>query len=141
MCIQTVNMDDTDRFNSIEKHLTTFKSQINSLHNQIKLLDKKVKQEYEEPRDIINKNKKLNYFTKPSKISIQLTKFMNKSEEENVARTEATEFIINYIKKHKLDISTTIQPDTKLKKLFDLLPEEEITYFNIHNYIDKHFIK
>lgn len=143
-------MENTDRFKMIENNLSTFKVQITSLHNQVKMLDKKIKQENlmkkedndgKQLKKVKQKYKKVNYFTKPLKISTELLSFMNKTPEENISRIQATEFIMNYITTNKLANSTIIYPDTKLTKLFSLLPQEEITYFNIHNYIDKLFIQ
>lgn len=140
-------MEDTpfdERFKNIEHNLNTFKSQITSLHNQLKLLDKRVKQEHtyskNENVNVKFRNKKLTGFRKPSTVSIELSTFMNKPPEEYVSRTEATEFIMNYIKKHNLAKSTIIQLDKNLKTLFNIKNDERITYFNIHNYIDQHFI-
>lgn len=134
------------QFKAIEKSLFLFKSQINTLQNQLKTLDKNVKREMKTLKKDALKNKskgnrKPSGFAKPSVISAELSEFMNKKLKEQVARTEVTQFIINYIKENNLADSKNIKPDDKLKKLLDINDDDEITYFNIQKFMNKHFIK
>jgi len=60
-----------------------------------------------------------------------------------VARTEVTKYIIEYIRENELQANENrkkIVPDVKLKKLLDS-SSDEINYFNIQRYMNKHFIK
>ena len=60
-----------------------------------------------------------------------------------MARTEVTKYIIQYIKSNKLPDKTNkkiIKPDSALKSLLDLKPEDEVTYFNLQKYMNKHFV-
>ena len=34
-----------------------------------------------------------------------------------------------------------IKPDTALKSLLNLQPNDEVTYFNLQKYMNKHFVK
>ena len=60
------------------------------------------------------------------------------------ARTEVTQYIIQYIKDNNLqwkDNRKIIKPNTPLKNLLDVKKSDEVTYFNIQRYMNKHFIK
>ena len=61
-----------------------------------------------------------------------------------MARTEVTRFIIKYIKDNNLQAQSEkkrIIPDEKLQKLLNSDSGEEITYFNIQKFMNKHFMK
>jgi upstream activation factor subunit UAF30 len=96
---------------------------------------------------IKNKNKgnrKPSGFAKPSKVTKELCEFMNKTEGTEIARTEVTKALVTYIKENKLENennSKIIQPDNKLKLLLELEEGQELTYFNIQKYMNKHFTK
>jgi len=54
------------------------------------------------------------------------------------------EKLIAYIKEHKLENKTNsqiISPDDNLKHLLGLEQDNELTYFNIQKYMNKHFVK
>ena len=61
-----------------------------------------------------------------------------------MARTEVTRYIIEYIKKEELqnkEDRRKIEADVKLKKLLEITEKEELTYFNLQKYMNKHFVK
>ena len=83
-------------------------------------------------------------FAKPSKITKELCEFMNKDEGTEIARTEVTRALVAYIKTNNLENKTNskfITPDDKLKFLLGLEEGQELTYFNIQKYMNKHFVK
>jgi len=83
-------------------------------------------------------------FAKKGKISDELCEFMNLSKESEVARTEVTKFIIQYIKNHELEDEKNkqnINPDESLKTLLQVGDNERLTYFNIQKKMNIHFIK
>ena len=83
-------------------------------------------------------------FAKPSKVTKELCEFMKRSEGTEIARTEVTKSLIEYIKENKLENKTNskiIIPDDKLKFLLGIEDGHELTYFNIQKYMTKHFIK
>ena len=68
---------------------------------------------------------------------------MNKEEGTKIARTEVTRALVSYIKTNNLvnkDNSKIISPDDKLKYLLGVEETDELTYFNIQKYMNKHFI-
>jgi len=139
----------TEQFAVLLNSLSSFKSQISMLSAQVKALEKNVKKQMKqlEREAAKNKNKgnrKASGFAVPTKISKDLCKFMGKPEGSEMARTEVTKYIIQYIKNNKLPDKTNkkiIKPDSALKSLLDLKPEDEVTYFNLQKYMNKHFVK
>ena len=115
-----------EQFDGVLSTLTTFKSQITSLQQQLRGLERVVKRELNTARKAAEKkrqrkaDRKPSGFAKPSEISTELSKFMTKPEGVYVARTEVTQFIINYIKEHELQNPSNrkiIVPDLTLKTL------------------------
>ena len=140
--------DINNQFEEMVNILQSFKSQISGLQYIIKGLEKNVKKQSKvfKKMDIKNKNKgnrKPSGFAKPSKVTNELCNFMNKTEGTEIARTEVTKALCSYIKEHKLENtenSKIISPDDKLKKLLGIEEGEELTYFTIQKYMNKHFI-
>ena len=138
-----------EQFDGILSTLTTFKSQITSLQQQMRGLEKVVKRELSTAREAAEKkrqkkaNRKPSGFAKPSSISSELSQFMSKEEGVQVARTEVTQFIIKYIKEHDLQNPANrkmILPDDTLTKLLDVKKDDEVTYFNLQKFMNRHFV-
>ena len=146
---EKVEVDLPIKFEEIINGLTLVKSQINLLQQNLKCLEKDVKKQMKGiKKDLIkNKNKgnrKPSGFAKPCKVTKDLCDFMNKNEGTEIARTEVTKALVNYIKENKLENSKNskiINPDDKLKYLLGIGSEDELTYFTIQKYMNKHFIK
>jgi chromatin remodeling complex protein RSC6 len=138
----------TEQFAVLLNSLSSFKSQISMLSSQVKALEKNVKKqmkqlEREAAKNKSKGNRKASGFAVPTKISKDLCKFMGKPEGSEMARTEVTKYIIQYIKNNKLPDKKNkkvIKPDSALKSLLDLKPEDEVTYFNLQKYMNKHFV-
>jgi len=96
-------------------------------------------------KDLKKKKKKsFSGFAKPTLISPELCKFLNKEEGTEMARTQVTKEINNYIKKNNLNDPNNkriILADAKLKKIFnyDNIPNKQITYFNLQKVLKHHF--
>jgi chromatin remodeling complex protein RSC6 len=146
------NKTISDAFATINNSLTLFKMQFNTLQQQVKTLEKIVKKELKpskkESKLLEPKAKKApSGFAKPTKVTKELCDFMNKPEGTEIARTEVTKVLVNYIKTNNLQEQTSdsknkIVPDDKLKSLLGLNVNEtnELTFFNIQKYMNKHFI-
>lgn len=83
-------------------------------------------------------------FVKPTRISDELAKFLDKPVGTEMARTEVTRDINKYIRSNNLqdkDNGRKINPDTKLSALLKLAKGEELTYFNLQKYMSPHFSK
>jgi chromatin remodeling complex protein RSC6 len=83
-------------------------------------------------------------FVKPTKISDELAHFLEKPLGTEMARTEVTKEINNYIRANGLqdkDNGRKIIPDVKLSSLLKISKGEELTYFNLQKYMSPHFPK
>jgi chromatin remodeling complex protein RSC6 len=138
-----------DQFETILNGMNNFKTQISSLQQNLKNLEKNVKKQMNGLKKIVTKNnnkgnRSPSGFATPRKVTNELCNFMNKSNGTEIARTEVTKALIAYIKENKLENeqnSQYIYPDEKLKFLLDIKDGDELTYFNIQKYMNKHFIK
>ena len=83
-------------------------------------------------------------FVKPTLISAELAKFLNKPNGTEMARTEVTREINGYIRTNSLQDKTNgrkINPDKSLATLLKIQNGEELTYFNLQRYMSPHFAK
>lgn len=89
-------------------------------------------------------NRQPSGFVKPTPISDELAKFLGKTVGTEMARTEVSKEINEYIRTHKLqnkDNGRIINADAKLTALLKLNKEDELSYFNLQRYMKHHFIK
>jgi upstream activation factor subunit UAF30 len=89
-------------------------------------------------------NRQPSGFVKPTKISDELAKFLEKPVGSEMARTDVTREINVYIKAHNLQDTSNgrkINPDTKLASLLKINADEPLTYFNLQRYMSPHFFK
>ena len=144
-----VTDDLFEQFNTIIENLSLFKNHVSTIQQQVRQLEKNIKKQMKglKKEAIKSKNKgnrQPSGFAKPSKVTKELCDFMKKEEGTDIARTEVTRALVAYIKENKLENkenSKIIFPDEKLKTLLELDESQELTYFNIQKYMNKHFIK
>ena len=136
-------------FQDVLSTLSNFRSQITMLQNQIRSLEKTVKKNMKtlqrEAKKNRNKgNRKPSGFAVPTAISNELCDFMKRPRGSKVARTEVTQYIIRYIKEHDLQYQLNrkiIKPNKALRSLLASKAKDEVTYFNIQRYMNRHFEK
>ena len=146
---QSVNEEIHAQFMEVVQTLSTFKSTISLMSSQIKVLEKNVRKnikklEKESKKNKNKGNRKASGFAVPTKISKDLCNFMGVKEGTQLARTEVTKYIIQYIKDNDLPDKSNkkiIKPNKKLKSLLKLEKNDEVTYFNLQKYMNKHFVK
>ena len=137
---------------------------INSVQQQLKVLEKDVRKEMKQiqkqkqkqnEEEIVKSKRKPSGFAKPGNISKELCDFMGCEEGTKLARTKVTQYLFKYIKTNNLTKSysefneetgknqkkTKIILDDKLKDLLELDDEDEVNYFNIQKYMNKHFLQ
>ena len=124
--------------------INELKKQVLQVQNKVTLLEKKFKRDIKcVSKNKVQNNRKPSGFAKPSKVTNKLTNFMNKESGSMVARTEVTKYIIQYIKDNNLPDKSNkkiIKPNSKLKSLLKIDKGDEVTYFNLQKYMNKHFI-
>jgi upstream activation factor subunit UAF30 len=89
-------------------------------------------------------NRQPSGFVKPTRISDELAKFLDKPAGTEMARTDVTRNINVYIRAHNLqdkENGRKINPDAKLQSLLKLKKTDELTYFNLQRYMSPHFAK
>ncbi len=117
------------------------KLQKNTLKH-LKDINKKNKRRKLDPEE--KKKRAPSGFAKPTIISQELCDFLGKDQGTEMARTEVTKELTNYIKSHNLQDEADrrkILPDKKLKKLLNVEAGQEVTYFNLQKYMKVHFPK
>jgi chromatin remodeling complex protein RSC6 len=123
---------------------------IASLKTEYRILEKKWTRELKVAQKQSSKRKKRagsrapSGFVKPTRISDELAKFLEKPAGSEMARTEVTRDINKYIRTHKLQDEANgrkINPDSKLAALLKLKKTDELTYFNLQRYMSPHFAK
>ena len=80
---------------------------------------------------------------KGSRLSKELCEFLGKPEDIEMMRTDITKEIYKYIQDNNLQDSENkklIHPHDVLIKLFNIEETQELTYFNIQTFLNKHFI-
>ena len=123
---------------------------ISALKTEYKTLAKKWSRELKTAQKQSSKRKRKagnrapSGFVKPTRISDELAKFLDKSSGSEMARTEVTRDINKYIRTNNLqdkDNGRKINPDSKLATLLKLKKTDELTYFNLQRYMSPHFAK
>ena len=138
-----------EQFANVLSTLSGFRSQITMLQNQIRGLERHVKKnmkhlEREAMKNRNKGNRKPSGFAVPTKISNELCDFMGRPHGSAVARTEVTQYIIAYIKDNSLQYPQNrkiIKPNKALQSLLAANPKDEVTYFNLQRYMNRHFVK
>lgn len=123
---------------------------ISSLKAEYRSLEKKWTRELKTAQKQSSKRKRKagnrapSGFVKPTRISDELAKFLDKPSGSEMARTEVTRDINKYIRTHNLqdkENGRKINPDPKLATLLKLKKTDELTYFNLQRFMSPHFAK
>tara|TARA_B110001469_G_C9648393_1_gene329331 strand:+ start:1977 stop:2396 length:420 start_codon:yes stop_codon:yes gene_type:complete len=139
-------MDFSEDFTDILDNLAQLKKNITVIQGQIKGLEGRVKREQTKYSKQKKQRKKIiSGFAKPTKISDQLCEFMGREKGSEMARTEVTKYIHDYIKKNELQLETNktlIIPDINLKNLLAIEENEnqQIHFFSLQKYMNRHFV-
>ena len=140
-------------FASLASKIADFKALHSSITTELRALQKQVQKHLKESARK-NRRRKQNTdgakkrapsgFAKPALISDELCGFLGKPSGTEMARTEVTELLTNYIKEHSLQDQANkrrILPDKKLSSLLNVPAGDELTYFNLQKYMKVHFPK
>lgn len=149
---ETVDLESsslTEQFSQFFVKLQQLGVVISTLKTEYKVLEKKCVRELKSSAKSSKKKRKAGNrapsgFVKPTRISDELASFLGKSSGSEMARTEVTRDINQYIRANKLQDTTNgrkINPDSKLANLLKIKTGEELTYFNLQRYMSPHFAK
>ena len=140
----------TKDFNSFLEKLQQVNSLLSSLKTDFRALEKKTTREFKQVQKQNAKRKRKqgnrspSGFVKPTLISNELASFLGKANGVEMARTEVTREINNYIRQHSLQDKSNgrkINADKKLSTLLNLKKDDELTYFNLQKFMSHHFAK
>ena len=146
--VEEVTLDQ--QFRDILARIQEFRTLAASLTADVRRLQKNVAREVRESN---RKNRKRRVqsgdtkrppsgFAKPALISDSLCQFLGKPSGTEMARTEVTKYLTQYIKQHSLQDSENkrrINCDSALKSLLNVSEGDEVTYFNLQRYMKPHF--
>jgi chromatin remodeling complex protein RSC6 len=136
-------------FSEFGTKLHTLSSGLSSLRSDFRTLERNVAREMRAAQKASKRKRKTGNrapsgFVKPTLISKELAEFLGRPVGTELARTEVTREINAYIRTHSLqdkENGRKINPDTKLKSLLQVKKGEELTYFNLQQYMSRHFAK
>lgn len=134
------------KFDNIRHKFSSQKKNFDEINQEIKLFEKSLNKILQKliKNDKPKTPRKKSGFALPSNVTTSLCEFMELEKGTQIARTDVTKYLMNYIKEKKLENTTNkrvIDPDEKLWKLLgDEAKENTITHFTIQKYINKHFI-
>ena len=141
-------------FAELNTRLQEFKQFYSSLVSDVKTLQKNVqrclrdssrrKGKRRRTKDPNAPKREPSGFAKPALISDELCTFLGKPQGTEMARTEVTKHLTQYIKSNSLQDESNrrkIIPDKKLRQLLHVSTKDEVTYFNLQKYMKIHFPK
>lgn len=134
--INRENIKLFSKHEELQKSLEVYKNKlVNKISKEGYILKK---------QNYIRCNRALSGFVKPTEISNELAIFLGKSIGTQMARTEVSKEINNYILANNLRDKFNgriINCDVKLRNLLKLKPTDELTYFNLQKFLAPHFKK
>ncbi len=140
-------------FTSLNSKLAEFKALYASINTDLRALQKNIQRYMKDSSKRNRRNRSADPskpkrapsgFAKPALISNALCNFLGKPEGTEMARTEVTKHLTQYIKTNSLQDEENrrkIVPDAALKKLLNVKDSDEVTYFNLQKYMKVHFPK
>ena len=148
-----VNTDTSvgDGFSEFISKFQSMISQFSTLKTELKNLERKTVKQLKVVEKLQNKKKRKGTrapsgFVKPSPISDELASFLGKEKGVEMARTDVTREINQYIRAHNLqdkENGRKINPDEPLRNLLKITKDSDVvlTYFNLQRYMGPHFPK
>jgi chromatin remodeling complex protein RSC6 len=145
-----VESNSITKLNEIDAKIQQLSSIISTLKGEVKVLAKTIVREQKvaskstKASRRASGNRQPSGFVKPTRISDELASFLGKSAGSEMARTEVSKEINQYIRQHNLQDKANgrkINPDSKLSTLLKIQNGDELTYFNLQRFMKHHFIK
>uniref|UniRef100_A0A6C0E4S0 DM2 domain-containing protein n=1 Tax=viral metagenome TaxID=1070528 RepID=A0A6C0E4S0_9ZZZZ len=136
-------LDFTAKLQQIGNLIASLKPEFKNIEKMY-LRELKASQKLNTKRKRKSGNRPPSGFVKPTRISDELAKFLDKPVGSEMARTDVTKDINAYIRANKLQDEVNgrkILPDKKLATLLKIKQNEELTYFNLQKFMSIHFAK
>ena len=117
---------------------------IAKLEKEQKKMTKQTKKLVKESDEQTDKPKRLNGFAKPMRMSPELCQFLNVDTSTEMARTDVTKKITEYVKEHKLQNEKNKRElilDDKLRTIIQPEEDVQVTFFNLQKFLSKHYYK
>ena len=139
----------TTGFSEFISKFQTMLTSFNALKTELRSLEKITVKQLKVAEKLSNKkrrkgNRAPSGFVKPSLISDELAKFLDKPCGTEMARTDVTREINKYIRANNLQDKSNgrkINPDKQLTQLLKIEESVDLTYFNLQKYMGPHFPK
>ena len=139
----------TTGFSEFISKFQTMLTSFNALKTELRSLEKITVKQLKIAEKLSNKkrrkgNRAPSGFVKPSLISDELAKFLDKPCGTEMARTDVTREINKYIRANNLQDKSNgrkINPDKQLTQLLKIEESVDLTYFNLQKYMGPHFPK
>ena len=139
----------TNGFSEFISKFQTMLTGFNALKTELRSLEKITVKQLKVAEKLSNKkrrkgNRAPSGFVKPSLISDELAKFLDKPCGTEMARTDVTREINKYIRANNLQDKSNgrkINPDKQLTQLLKIEESVDLTYFNLQKYMGPHFPK
>jgi chromatin remodeling complex protein RSC6 len=135
---------------SVLTTLTGLRETISSMITEVKRLDKRVHREIKDARrrkrrvpkegeEAVKRGPSI--FEIPTKVTDELCRFLGHPVGTLISRSNVTKQLNNYVKEKNLKVKHDIKPDGPLRKLLQVPEADQLTYFNLQKYLNKHYIK
>ena len=135
---------------NVLSNLVSLRETVSSMITEVKRLDKRVHREIKDARRRKRRAKVEgeegakrgpSIFEIPTKVTDELCKFLGHPNGTLISRSNVTKQINNYVKEKGLKNKHDIKPDAALRKLLQVPESEQLTYFNLQRYLNRHYIK
>jgi hypothetical protein len=132
--------------------LVTKFTALSALFKETQSALKVLSKEYEKMKKTVSKSERKranartnpNGFAKPALITDALCDFLAVPKGTEMSRTDVTRKINAYIKEHNLnkpENKRIILPDEKLRKILNVKPTEEVSFFSLQRFLSPLFVK
>jgi hypothetical protein len=145
----TTTLDDD--LKAVSANLNTLRETTSALLSQIKKLEKRVHREMKDARkrrrrvkldeNGVEIKRAPSIFERPTQVTAELLTFLGRPAGTLMSRSEVTKAVNEYVKAHNLKDKHAINPDAPLRALLSVGTEENLTYFNLQRYLNRHYIK
>ena len=147
--VATTTLDDD--LKAVSLNLNTLRETTSALLSQIKKLEKRVHREMKDARkrrrrvkldeNGVEIKRAPSIFERPTQVTAELLTFLGRPSGTLMSRSEVTKAVNEYVKTHNLKDKHAINPDGPLRTLLSVPATENLTYFNLQRYLNRHYVK